>query len=91
MKPEGGGEPKPKRRLSFNEKHALETLPAKIAVLEKEVAELQKRLSDPALYAKDRQIFEEASASLMKAQAELAGAEHRWLELEMLREEIGGL
>jgi ABC transport system ATP-binding/permease protein len=90
-KPAEGGEPKPKRRLSFNEKHALETLLPRIAALEKEIAELQKRLGDPALYAKDRQTFEKVSAALAKAQAELAAAEHRWLELEILREEIGGL
>jgi ATP-binding cassette subfamily F protein uup len=83
------GEAKPKRRLSFNEKHALETLPKKIATLEKEIADLQKRLADPALYAKDRQAFEKASAALVSAQSELAEAENRWLELEMLREEIG--
>ena len=77
----GGGEPKAKRRLSFNEKHALETLPARIAALEKDIAALQKKLSDPALYAKDRPAFEEASAALAKAQEELAEAEHRWLEL----------
>jgi ATP-binding cassette subfamily F protein uup len=91
MKPAGSGGPKTKRRLSFNEKHALETLPGKIAALEKEVAELQKRLNDPTLYARDRQTFEEVSAALVRAQAELAGAEHRWLELEILREEIGSL
>jgi ATP-binding cassette subfamily F protein uup len=87
-KPADGGEPKAKRRLSFNEKHALETLPAKIAGLEKQVAELQSRLDDPALYAKDRQAFEKTSAALVKAQSELAEAEHRWLELEILREEL---
>ncbi len=81
---------KPKRRLSFNEKHALETLPKKMATLEKDIAALQKRLADPALYAKDRQAFEKASAALVSAQNELADAENRWLELEMLREEIAG-
>jgi ABC transport system ATP-binding/permease protein len=91
IKPSESAEPKTKRRLSFNEKHALETLPAKIAALENEVAELQKRLGDPELYAKDRQTFDSVSAALVKAQAELASAEHRWLELEMLREEIGSL
>jgi ATP-binding cassette subfamily F protein uup len=88
-KAQGGGEPKSKRRLSFNEKHALETLPARIAALEKEIARLQERLHDPALYAKDRSAFDAASAALAKAQNELAEAEHRWLELEILREEIG--
>ncbi len=81
-------EPKAKKRLSFNEKHALETLPAKITALEKEIAGLQKRLADPALYGKDRQAFDTASAALVKAQGALADAENRWLELEILREQV---
>ncbi len=87
-KTESSGQPKAKRRLSFNEKHALETLPVRMASLEKEIASLQRRLSDTALYAKDREAFEQTSAALVKAQNELAEAEHRWLELEILREEI---
>jgi ATP-binding cassette subfamily F protein uup len=81
---------KPKRKLSFNEKHALETLPGKIAKLEKDIGDLQKRLEDPALYAKDRDAFEKTSDALVKAQNDLSEAESRWLELEMLREEIAG-
>jgi ATP-binding cassette subfamily F protein uup len=87
-RPDGGGEPKAKRRLSFKEKHALETLPAKITSLEKEIGSLHAKLSDAALYAKDRPAFEQASAALVKAQGELTEAEHRWLELEILRDEI---
>ncbi len=87
-KPADGGEAKPKRRLGFNEKHALETLPGKIAGLEKQISDFQAQLDDPGLYAKDRQAFEKVSAALVKAQAGLAEAEHRWLELEILREEI---
>jgi len=82
------GEPRTKKRLSFKDKHALETLPAKIDSLEKEITSLQAKLSDSGLYAKDRQAFELASAALVKAQDELAEAEHRWLELEILRDEI---
>jgi len=77
-----------KRRLSFNEKHALETLPRTIARLQGEIAKQQKLLDDPDLYAKDRKRFEQVSAAIATAQAELAAAEDRWLELEMLREEI---
>ena len=77
-----------KRRLSFNEKHALETLPKTIAKLQGEIAKQQKLLDDPNLYAKDRRTFDQASAAIATAQAELAAAEDRWLELEMLREEI---
>jgi len=77
-----------KRRLSFNEKHALETLPKTIAKLQGDIAKQQKLLDDPDLYAKDRKTFEQVSAAIATAQAELAAAEDRWLELEMLREEI---
>jgi ATP-binding cassette subfamily F protein uup len=77
-----------KRKLSFNEKHALETLPKTIAKLQSEITKQQKLLDDPDLYVKDRKKFDQASAAVATAQAELAAAEDRWLELEMLREEI---
>jgi ATP-binding cassette subfamily F protein uup len=80
--------PAPKRRLSFNEKHALETLPKMIEKLHSEIASHQRRLDDPTLYAKDRKTFDEASNAMARAQQELAAAEDRWLELEVLREEI---
>ncbi|MEN3346776.1 MAG: transport system ATP-binding/permease protein, partial [Bradyrhizobium sp.] len=78
----------PKRRLSFNEKHALETLPKTIDKLHAEIARQQKLLDDPDLYTRDRKKFDAASAAIAKAQDELAAAEDRWLELEVLREEI---
>ncbi|MCA1452420.1 ATP-binding cassette domain-containing protein [Bradyrhizobium sp. BRP22] len=78
----------PKRRLSFNEKHALETLPKTIAKLQAEIAKQQKLLDDPNLYTKDRKKFDDASGAIAKAQQELSAAEDRWLELEVLREEI---
>ena len=78
----------PKRRLNFNEKHALETLPKTIAKLQAEIAEQQRHLDDPNLYNKDRKKFDQASDALTKAQKELAEAEDKWLELEVLREEI---
>ena len=77
-----------KRRLSFNEKHALETLPKKIEDLHTDIAKLQNVLDDPKLYTRDRKAFDETSAAIAKAHEDLAAAEDRWLELEMLREEI---
>ena len=74
----------------LHEKHALETLPKTIAALQAKVRALHDRLADPALYARDRQAFEEASAALAAAQAELTAAEEKWLELEILREEVAG-
>ncbi len=79
-----------KRKLSFSEKHGLETLPARIAALETEVGRLHDIIADPDLYARDRAGFDKTSVALTKAQAELAAAEERWLELELLRSEIEG-
>ena len=78
----------PKRKLSFNEKHALETLPKKMETLQANIAKLQRVLDDPNLYARDRKTFDDTSAAIAKAHEELSAAEERWLELEMLREEI---
>jgi ATP-binding cassette subfamily F protein uup len=77
-----------KRKLTFNDKHALETLPQSMAKLQKEIAKQQKRMEDPELFTKDRKTFDAASAAIAKAQAELDSAEERWLALELLREEI---
>jgi len=80
----------PKRKLSFNDKHALETLPAKIDSLERAIATLQKDLSDGDLYARDPSKFRALSEKLAAAETERTLAEDRWLELEMLREQVEG-
>jgi ATP-binding cassette subfamily F protein uup len=77
-----------KRKLNFKEKHALETLPKTISHLQAEIAKQQRHLDDPNLYKKDRKKFDTASAALTSAQKELQEAEDKWLELEVLREEI---
>jgi ABC transport system ATP-binding/permease protein len=59
---------------------------ARIAALETEIHELERRLADPDLYARDPAAFERASARLGAARDELREAEERWLEAEMLRE-----
>ena len=82
--------PAPRRKLSFKDRHALETLPARIAELEKAVAELAAKLSDETFYARDPEGFARVSARLAEVQGELSAAEERWLELEMLREELEG-
>jgi ATP-binding cassette subfamily F protein uup len=79
-----------RRKLNFNEKHALETLPNRMAALEAEVRRLQDKLADPQLYVRDRATFDKASTALAAAQAELHAAEERWLELELLRTQIEG-
>jgi ATP-binding cassette subfamily F protein uup len=78
----------PKTRLSFRDKHALETLPARIAALEAGIAKLSRIIADPNLYTRDRAKFDAASAELASSQADLAKAEDEWLRLEQLREQV---
>ena len=76
------------RRMSFNDRRALETLPARIAALQAQIASLNVILEDPDLYARDAVRFDAVTQALAVARDELATAEERWLTLEMLREEI---
>jgi ATP-binding cassette subfamily F protein uup len=77
-----------KRKLSFKDKHALETLPGKMAALHDEIITLESRLADTGLYSRDPKAFEKAMKRHEKAKAEITQAEEHWLELEMLREEL---
>ena len=79
-----------KAKMSFKDKHALETLPARIAQLEKEITALQGQLADPGLYARDPAGFAARSSLIGKKQAERDAAEEEWLRLELLREELEG-
>ena len=80
----------PKRKLSFNEQHDLKTLPKRMEELEVKIAKVQEMLADPELYSRDPARFRKATDALTQLQADLHAAEERWLELEMLREELGG-
>jgi ABC transport system ATP-binding/permease protein len=85
------GKPKQaKRKLSFKEKHALETLPDQIEKLNADIARLQAKLTTPDLFARDQAAFNATATALKKAETELGRAEEQWLELELLREELAG-
>jgi ATP-binding cassette subfamily F protein uup len=77
-----------KRKLTFREKHDLDSLPGRMDALGRDIAKLQRILADPALFTRDRPAFDKASSALTKAQGELHAAEERWLELEMLKESL---
>ncbi len=83
-KPKGNS----KQRMSFKDKHALETLPGRIAELEAESKRLQAKLADPSFYQRDAAGFDQESRKLADVSNDLASAEEEWLRLEMLREEI---
>src|SRR5882757_7543508 len=67
------------RKLSFKDKHALETLPGRIASLEQEITRLNAVLADPDLYGRQPAAFTEATKTLEAAQVSLAAAEEQWL------------
>jgi ATP-binding cassette subfamily F protein uup len=76
------------RRMSFQDRHALGTLPARIAALQTKIAELNAVLADPDLYTRDPRRFGETTKALAVARHGLTAVEEQWLNLELLREEI---
>lgn len=82
------GQKEPKRKLSFKQKYALENLPLEIEKIKSEIMVLEKELSDPDLYRKNANRFDDFSKKLQEKQTTLLEKEEQWLELEILREEI---
>ncbi len=81
-------EPQVKRKLTFKDKHALDSLPAKMRALESELKALETQLADAELFSRNPQTFEIATNRHGAAAQELAGAEEQWLELEMLKQSL---
>ncbi len=75
-----------KRKLSFKEKYALETLPKEMDALRDQITALETKLAVPDFYSRDPRAFEQASQDLSALEQRLAGVEDEWLELELLRE-----
>jgi len=82
--------PKGRSKLSFKDKHALETLPGRIEELGDEARRLHAVLDDPGLYGRDPGLFAATTDKLAATEAALAAAEEEWLRLELLREELEG-
>ncbi len=77
-------------KMSFKDKHALETLPGEIEKIEARMAGIEKQLADAGLFSRDPDRFNALSLEHAALGADKAGKEERWLELEMLREETEG-
>ena len=75
-------------KMSFKDKHALETLPGDISKLEMDIDKVNRALGEPELFEKDEKRFNQLVKLLEKTQGELSLKEERWMELEMLREEL---
>ncbi len=79
-----------RKKLSFKQSHALKTLPAQMAILERTLAGLDKKLANEGFYQRDPAGFARAGREHEAAQQEKDILESQWLELEILREEIEG-
>ncbi|MGQ0585329.1 MAG: ABC-F family ATP-binding cassette domain-containing protein [Reyranella sp.] len=82
-------EPGSAKRLGFKRERALVELPKKIDALRAELVAIHAAMADPTLYSRDPKGFAAKSARLGTAQSEIDAAETEWLELEMLKEELG--
>jgi len=78
----------PAKRLTYNLQREWDELPKKIKVFEKRIAELEALLDDSTLYEKNPLQFKALSEELQQNQEAVDTAETRWLELEMLADEM---
>ncbi|WP_417819213.1 ATP-binding cassette domain-containing protein [Terasakiella sp.] len=79
---------KTKAKLSYKDQRELDMLPQKMEKLTAEKEKLERAMADPDLFAKSPDKFQKTSDDLSAVQAELDACEERWLELEMLQEEL---
>ncbi|MEM7741420.1 MAG: ATP-binding cassette domain-containing protein [Pseudomonadota bacterium] len=77
-------------KLSYKDKHALETLPAEIERLTASIEMHEAALADPHLFTKDPAAYDRAQKGLAADSAARQAAEDQWLELEIKREDIEG-
>ena len=80
----------PAKRLTYNLQREWDELPKKIKVFDKRIAELEALLDDSTLYEKNPQQFKALSEELQQNQEAVDVAETRWLELEMMVDELKG-
>ena len=80
--------PKKGAKLSFKDQHRLTELEALTLKLANDIAVQEKRLEDPALYARDPTGFDRIMKDLDRLRAKLSTAEDEWLALEEKREAL---
>ncbi|MGI4776185.1 MAG: ABC-F family ATP-binding cassette domain-containing protein [Janthinobacterium lividum] len=69
-------------KLSYKNQKLLETIPLEIEHLEKEVQELENKLSDNDLYAKNPSKFSDVSQKLALTKAKIDELTNEWLSIE---------
>lgn len=87
-KPKAAPAKKSKGKLSYKDQRELDMLPQKMEDLEAEKEQLEATMADPQLFTKSPDKFQKASDRLTAVQSELDACEERWLELEMMVEDL---
>ncbi|RKZ47604.1 MAG: ABC transporter ATP-binding protein, partial [Gammaproteobacteria bacterium] len=67
-----------KKKLGFNEKRELESLPDKIEALEDQQQELEQRINQSNFYQKDKETISTTMASMKQLQEDLQKLYERW-------------
>ncbi|MCT4634743.1 MAG: ATP-binding cassette domain-containing protein [Rickettsiales bacterium] len=75
-------------KLSYKYERELELLPGKVEMLISEIKELEKDLSDPDLYSKDLDYFNDLTNKITSKREQIEEFEVRWLELEELKNKL---
>jgi ATP-binding cassette subfamily F protein uup len=79
---------KSEAKLSFKLQYELDKLPARIAVIENEIKQIEEAMDNPDLYETAPDQFNSYIRRIGHAKAELSAAEERWLELSAMKEAL---
>ena len=74
--------------MSYRDAYDLKILPLKIEKLEKELKEYEIILNDKDLFRNDRKAFDKAAIEITNIRKIISESENKWLELQILNEEI---
>ena len=74
--------------MSYKDQRDLDRLPNEVARIDGELAAIEELLHDPDLYARDPARFDELTRRAAELRAEKDAAEHRWLEVAELAEQL---
>ena len=74
--------------MSFKDSYYLEILPLKIEKLEKELEKYETILNDRDLFKNDRKTFDKATTEITNIKKVINESENKWLELQILNDEI---
>lgn len=77
-------------KLSYKDQRDLDRMPGVMEDLEARINAFEDELADPDLFTKQPGKFQETADALTATRKKMEEAEERWLELEILQEEITG-